>query len=453
MSPNSTLWQTILQDLEKLYNEETYNELFLPVTSTFKDQNGLLTMVVANEFLKNRINKLYIAKINELATKYSSTPVRLKFISQEEVIEEPVADRKLTIDYRQGNLNSTYTFDSFVVGKSNMFAFRMAMKVADQPAAVANPFYIFGDVGLGKTHLMQAIGNYILDNDVEKRILYVKADNFIEDFVSLLSRNKNKTEEFNAKYKDIDVILVDDIQIMANASKTQMEFFKLFDYLYLNNKQIVITSDKPASQLTNIMPRLTTRFEAGLSVDIQIPELEHRISILKRKTATLDANLEVGEDILTFIASQFAANIREMEGALIRLISYAQTFNLEITMDVVEEALGAVLKTKKKTNELNENNYDKIQSIVADYFQVSLPDLIGKKRHAKFTLPRHIAMYLIKLKFNIPYKTIGSLFNDRDHSTVLAACEKVERDMRIDSNLKFAVDSIVKKIDSPSLKW
>ena len=300
MSPNSTLWQTILQDLEKLYNEETYNELFLPVTSTFKDQNGLLTMVVANEFLKNRINKLYIAKINELATKYSSTPVRLKFISQEEVIEEPVADRKLTIDYRQGNLNSTYTFDSFVVGKSNMFAFRMAMKVADQPGAVANPFYIFGDVGLGKTHLMQAIGNYILDNDVEKRILYVKADNFIEDFVSLLSRNKNKTEEFNAKYKDIDVILVDDIQIMANASKTQMEFFKLFDYLYLNNKQIVITSDKPASQLTNIMPRLTTRFEAGLSVDIQIPELEHRISILKRKTATLDANLEVGEDILTF---------------------------------------------------------------------------------------------------------------------------------------------------------
>ena len=190
MSPNSTLWQTILQDLEKLYNEETYNELFLPVTSTFKDQNGLLTMVVANEFLKNRINKLYIAKINELATKYSSTPVRLKFISQEEVIEEPVADRKLTIDYRQGNLNSTYTFDSFVVGKSNMFAFRMAMKVADQPGAVANPFYIFGDVGLGKTHLMQAIGNYILDNDVEKRILYVKADNFIEDFVSLLSRNK-----------------------------------------------------------------------------------------------------------------------------------------------------------------------------------------------------------------------------------------------------------------------
>lgn len=449
MNPNDNLWQTILKDLERLYNEETYNELFSPVTSTFKEQNGLITMVVENDFLKNRINKLYIGKINELATKYSKTPVRFKFISQSEIEPEPVlTDRKLTIDYRQGNLNSTYTFDSFVVGKSNMFAFRMAMKVADQPGAVANPFYIFGDVGLGKTHLMQAIGNYILDTNVEKRILYVKADNFIEDFVSLLSRNNNKTEEFNAKYKDIDVILVDDIQIMANATKTQMEFFKLFDYLYLNSKQIVITSDKPASQLTNIMPRLTTRFEAGLSVDIQVPDLEHRVNILKRKIAAIDANAEVSDSILEFIATQFAANIREMEGALIRLISYAQTFNLDITMELVNDALGALLKTRKKSDALSDNNYDKIQSVVSDYFQISLQDLIGKKRHTKFTIPRHIAMYLIKLKYNIPYKTIGQLFSDRDHSTVLAACERIEKDIQLDSNLKFALDSIIKKIDS-----
>ena len=245
MSPYDELWQTILKDLERLYSEETYHELFSPITSVHKYQNGLITLVVATEFLKNRINKLYIGKINELATKYSSEPIRFKFISEEEVKpeqEEPT-QRRLSIDYRNSTLNSTYTFDSFVVGKSNMFAFRTAMKVADQPGAFANPFYIFGDVGLGKTHLMQSIGNYILDNDVTKRILYVKADNFIEDFVTLLSKN-NKTDEFNNKYRDIDVLLVDDIQIMANAQRTQMEFFKLFDYLYLNNKQIVITSDK-----------------------------------------------------------------------------------------------------------------------------------------------------------------------------------------------------------------
>ncbi|MBN3491049.1 chromosomal replication initiator protein DnaA [Acholeplasma equirhinis] len=452
MSPYDNLWQTILKDLERLYSEETYTELFSPITSTYKYQNGLITMVVANEFLKNRINKLYIGKINELASVYSEHPVRFKFITSDEVKPEDSApERKISIDYRQENLNSTYTFDSFVVGKSNMFAFRMAMKVADQPGAVANPFYIFGDVGLGKTHLMQAIGNYILDNDVEKRILYVKADNFIEDFVSLLSRN-NKTDEFNNKYRDIDVLLVDDIQIMANASKTQMEFFKLFDYLYLNNKQIVITSDKPASQLTNIMPRLTTRFEAGLSVDIEVPDLEHRISILKRKLLTFESSQVVPDEILSFIASQFTANIREMEGALIRLINYAQTFNLDITMDVVDDALSSILKTRRKTDQLNENNYDKIQSVVADYFNISLQDLIGKKRHAKYALPRHIAMYLIKLKYNLAYKTIGSLFSDRDHSTVLAACEKVEKDMKLDKNLKFAIDSILKKLDSSSTK-
>lgn len=452
MNPYDTLWQTILKDLETIYSEETYAELFQPITGVYKYQNGLITMVVNGEFIKNRINKLYIGKINELAAKYSQTPVRFKFICQDEIKHEEVhTDRKISIDYRQGNLNAGFTFDSFVVGKSNMFAFRMAMKVADQPGVVANPFYIFGDVGLGKTHLMQSIGNYILDHDVSKRVLYVKADNFIEDFVSLLSKN-NKNDEFNTKYRDIDVLLVDDIQIMANASKTQMEFFKLFDYLYLNNKQIVITSDKPASQLTNIMPRLTTRFEAGLSVDIQVPDLEHRITILKRKLTHFDESIEIGEDILTFIATQFAANIREMEGALIRLISYAQTFNLKIDMNIVEEALGSILKTRRNSNLLNENNYDKIQSVVADYFNITLEDLIGKKRHAKFSLPRHIAMYLIKSKYNLAYKTIGSLFSDRDHSTVLFACEKIEKDLKHDKNLKFAVDSILKKLDSINVK-
>ena len=328
-----------------------------------------------------------------------------------------------------------------------MYAFRMAMKVADQPGAVANPFYLFGDVGLGKTHLMQAIGNYILDNDITKRILYVKADNFIEDFVSLLTV-KNNTEEFNNKYRDIDVLLVDDIQIMANATKTQMEFFKLFDFLYLNNKQIIITSDKPAHQLKNIMRRLTSRFEAGLSIDIQVPDLEHRINILKRKMVTLDDQIEIDEEILTFIAQQFTANIRELEGALIRLVTYAQTFNQEITMDLLFEALGSLIKTKQTSDSLNENNYDKIQSVVADYFQITLEDLIGKKRHAKYTLPRHIAMYLIKSKYNIPYKTIGSLFNDRDHSTVLSACDKIEREIKFDKSLKFAIDTINKKLNS-----
>ncbi|CCV63578.1 Chromosomal replication initiator protein DnaA [Alteracholeplasma palmae J233] len=442
------LWNKILKDLEYIYSEEVYNEIFAPIKSTHKFQNGLIFIIVESEFIKNRISRMYMPKINELATKHFDQAVRFKFVTAQDLIsEDSPKDRVLTINtYRPGNLNNAYSFDNFVVGKSNTFAFRMAMKVADQPGVVANPFYIFGDVGLGKTHLMQAIGNYILDNDVNQRVLYVKADGFIEDFTNLL--RKEKMDDFNHKYRDIDVLLVDDIQIMAGANRTQMEFFKLFDYLYLNNKQIIITSDKPASELKNIMSRLTSRFEAGLTVDIQVPDLDHRLTILKRKLSSFDPNNDVSDDVLEFIASSFVTNIREMEGALIRLLSYASACNLDITLDVAYEALDPLLKTKKRSNNLNENNYDKIQSVVSEFYNISLQDLIGKKRHSKYTLPRHIAMYLIKLKYNIPYKTIGTLFSDRDHSTVLAACEKIENELRQDANLKIAVDTIVKKVDA-----
>ena len=447
MNTYDKLWNDILEELEQIYTEEVYNEIFAPITSTHKYQNGLVFVIVPSLFIKNRISRIYATKINELAEKIYGQPIRFKFVVADELIDDAPQERSLNLNtYRPGNLNNAYSFDNFVVGKSNTFAFRMAMKVADQPGVVANPFYIFGDVGLGKTHLMQAIGNYILDNNVSQRVLYVKADGFIEDYTTLL--RKEKMDDFNTKYRDIDVLLVDDIQIMAKANQTQMEFFKLFDYLYLNNKQIIITSDKPASELKDIMTRLTTRFEAGLSVDIQVPDLDHRITILKRKLSSFDPNNDVSDEVLEFIASSFVTNIREMEGALIRLLSYASACNLDIDLDVAYEALEPLLKTKKRSNSLNENNYDKIQSVVSDFYNISLQDLIGKKRHSKYTLPRHIAMFIIKNKYNIPYKTIGTLFSDRDHSTVLAACEKIENELKQDQNLRVAVDTILKKIES-----
>ncbi|NLK12685.1 MAG: chromosomal replication initiator protein DnaA [Candidatus Phytoplasma sp.] len=447
MNTYDKLWNDILEELEQIYTEEVYNEIFAPITSTHKYQNGLVFVIVPSLFIKNRISRIYANKINELAEKIYGQPIRFKFVVADELIDDAPQERSLNLNtYRPGNLNNAYSFDNFVVGKSNTFAFRMAMKVADQPGVVANPFYIFGDVGLGKTHLMQAIGNYILDNNVSQRVLYVKADGFIEDYTTLL--RKEKMDDFNTKYRDIDVLLVDDIQIMAKANQTQMEFFKLFDYLYLNNKQIIITSDKPASELKDIMTRLTTRFEAGLSVDIQVPDLDHRITILKRKLSSFDPNNDVSDEVLEFIASSFVTNIREMEGALIRLLSYASACNLDIDLDVAYEALEPLLKTKKRSNSLNENNYDKIQSVVSDFYNISLQDLIGKKRHSKYTLPRHIAMFIIKNKYNIPYKTIGTLFSDRDHSTVLAACEKIENELKQDQNLRVAVDTILKKIES-----
>jgi chromosomal replication initiator protein len=449
MNVYNTLWQNILSELEQTFNEETFQDVFEPLRQTHKYANGHVYVLTPTDFIKNRINRFYLTKINELAQKYHEKPIRFKFVTEDDLVPEETLvspDRKLNLQYRVGNLNATYTFDSFVVGKSNMFAFRMAMKVADQPGTVANPLYIFGDVGLGKTHLMQSIGNYILDEDVNQKVLYVKADGFIEDFANLLK--KEKMDDFNAKYRDIDVLLVDDIQIMGGAQRTQMEFFKLFDYLYHQNKQIVITSDKPASELKNIMTRLTSRFEVGLTVDIQIPDLEHRIEILKRKLSSESSDIhDIPNNVLEFIASSFVTNIRELEGALKRVLFYCLTNNLELNIQSVQEALEPLLKTRKRSDSLNENNYDRIQSIVSDFYNITVEDLIGKKRHSKYILPRHISMYLIKSRYNIPYKTIGSLFGDRDHSTVLAACEKIENELKQDHSLKLAIETINKKID------
>lgn len=449
MNNYDALWQTILSELEQTYDEDTFAEVFEPLQNVHQVSNNVIYIVTPNEFIKNRIQRLYLSKIQDLALKNSGETLRFKFVLESELEPEydiVTPDLDLENRYRLGNLNGSLRFDNFVVGKSNMFAFRMAMKVADQPGVVANPLYIFGDVGLGKTHLTQAIGNYILDNNPHANVLYVKADSFIEDFANLLKRQQ--MDDFHAKYRDIDVLLVDDIQIMGGATKTQMEFFKLFDILYQQNKQIVITSDKPAYELKNIMSRLTSRFEVGLSVDIQVPDLEHRIEILKRKLSSETSNAEVMDhEVLNFIASSFVTNIRELEGALKRVLFYALTNNIDITVEHTQEALEPLLKTRRKSNQLNENNYDRIQSVVSDFYGISIDDLIGKKRHTKYVIPRHIAMYLIKSNHNIPYKSIGSLFGDRDHSTVLTACEKIENELKQDKTLKLAVDTIIKKLN------
>ncbi len=449
MNNYDILWQTILSELEQTYDEDAFAEVFEPLQNIHHVNSNVIYIVTPNEFIKNRIQRLYLSKIQDLALKNSGETLRFKFVLESELEPEydiVTPDLDLENRYRLGNLNGSFRFDNFVVGKSNMFAFRMAMKVADQPGVVANPLYIFGDVGLGKTHLTQAIGNYILDNNPHANVLYVKADSFIEDFANLLKRQQ--MDDFHAKYRDIDVLLVDDIQIMGGATKTQMEFFKLFDILYQQNKQIVITSDKPASELKNIMSRLTSRFEVGLSVDIQVPDLDHRIEILKRKLSSETSHAEaMDREVLNFIASSFVTNIRELEGALKRVLFYALTNNIDINVEHAQEALEPLLKTRRKSNQLNENNYDRIQSVVSDFYGISIDDLIGKKRHSKYVIPRHIAMYLIKSNHNIPYKSIGSLFGDRDHSTVLTACEKIENELKQDKTLKLAVDTIIKKLN------
>ena len=446
MQNHSNFWNQVLDKLEFEFDNDTFNEVFRPcVVHEFK--NGYIVVLTPNEYIKTRLNKLYIHKINDIiATLIKDEVVKVKFITKDEIKEDDEINKpepNLKNKYRN-NLNANYNFNNFVVGQSNMFAFRMAMKVADQPGEVANPFYIFGSVGLGKTHLMEAIGNYILDNDVNKKVLYVKASEFLEDYGKMCSGNLSN-DFFNEKYRNLDVLLIDDIQTLELGKKSQLEFFKIFDILYSDNKQIVITSDRPAKEL-NIMERLTSRFEVGLTVDVQIPNLEHRINIVKKKL-TENGYENIADDVCEYIADNFSNNIRELEGAINRLINYCLTCNLEINLDSAKEALAAIISSSNKTKYSSNDYYTEMIGMVADFYSISVDDITGTKRQGKIVLARQIAMYILKTKYGLAYKKIGSFFGGKDHSTVMSSVEKIENEIKVNPDLKLAVDTIVKKLN------
>lgn len=456
MQQINDIWSQVLSELEREVDHDTYQELFKDLDKIYKYENGILYVVCPFSFNKSRIEKFFKGKIDDLLNKISfDKKIILKLYTQDDINAEVEKIKESnTIGIKPGDLNATYTFNNFVVGDSNRFAFRAALKVACQPGMVANPLYIFGGVGLGKTHLMQAIGNQIVEDDVNKNVLYIKADTFMEDYRKAALKEKRNDngnndpyEEFNKKYRNLDCLLIDDIQILSNAQKTQTEFFKLFDILTQSNRQIVITSDCPAKDL-NIMDRLTSRFESGLTIDIKIPDLNHRIQILRQKLVSETSDVDsVPEDVLSFIATAFVTNIRELEGALKRVMFYCIMNEIDITVETAKEALEALLEKNKKTDSLNENNYDRVLSVVSDYYKITVDDLIGKKRLNKFTTPRHIAMYLIKKLYNIPYKQIGRIFGNRDHSTVLSACEKIDNEINNKEDLRIAVENITKKVE------
>lgn len=442
----SDLWNSVFDKLELEFDTDTFNEVFKPC-SFHEFRNGHIVILTPTDYIKTKLNKLYIHRVNDVIAKLvKDEVVKVKFITKNEIkVENSITNPEpnLPTKYRN-NLNANYNFNNYVVGQSNMFAFRMAMKIADQPGEVANPFYIFGSVGLGKTHLMQAIGNYILDNDVNKKVLYVKASEFLEDYSKMCLGTFNN-DSFNEKYRNLDVLLIDDIQTLELGKKSQLEFFKIFDILYSDNKQIVITSDRPASEL-NIMERLTSRFEVGLTVDIQVPSLEHRINIIKKKLA--EAGYEtIDDDVYEFIAKNFTNNIRVLEGAINRLVNYCITCNLDINLESTKEALQALISTSNKRTPTDNDHYTDIIGIVADFYNVSFEDITGSKRQSKIVLARHIAMYILKIKYGLAYKKIGSFFSGKDHSTVLSSVEKIENEIKLNSDVKLAVDTILKKIN------
>lgn len=443
MQKYQDIWNIILEELNKNFDSDTIDEIFGDTKKVVNENNGLVHILVPSLYIQNKINNIYMSNIKKLASKVTNEPIRFKFITEDEFLKmQPHEDPlKIQIEYDSG-LNSSYTFDSFVIGDSNRFSQRNAMLVAEQPGTFANPLYIFGGVGLGKTHLMQAIGNYILDKDINKKILYIKSQNFMDEYTKA-TRNKNM-EAFEKKYENLDVLLIDDIQMLSQGSKTQEQFFNLFNNMYDNHKQIVITADCSPVQLKNFMDRLRTRFAWGLQVDITPPNLELRVKILKRKLFEQSSNTEITDEILEYIASLYS-NIRDLEGGLRRVLSYSVVWNKDINLDLVKEALAPIIESKHEN--IGEYNYENIKSVIADFYNISVLDLISKKRTSNIVTPRHICMYLLKNKFNLPYKKIGELMGGKDHSTVMSGCAKIEQDIKTNNETKMAIDTLIKKLN------
>lgn len=433
------IWNNVRDELEKSLAPQSFQQTFGEVKKVVKHENGIIYVLTPSAYARRTINNIYYKNINEIVKKYSKENLRFKFVAEGEIKQDkkPVQIKQLA----KTDLNPNNTFESFVVGDSNRMAVLTSLKVADNPGVVYNPLYIFGGVGLGKTHLMQAIGNYITEQNIETRILYVQANDYLSDYTRAI--RDNNLAGFEEKYENIDVLLIDDIQMLTDKNQTQQQFFKLFNELDNNNKQIVITSDRPAAKLNGFMDRLTSRFEKGGVVDINHPDFNQRVNILKKKAQELSEK-PVSDEIINYIAENFTDNVRELEGALNRIFLYSEMYsNVSLNLALAKEALDVLLKNKIVNPE---SNYDDVLSVIASMYSITVADILGSSRNAKYTLPRQIAMYILKTRYNLTYKKIGNILNGRDHTTILSGCTKISEDIKNNEELKMAVDAVLKKV-------
>ena len=367
-------------------------------------------------------------------------------MEDERKVNEPVEFLDLDNGDFNSNLNSNYTFDTFVVGESNKFAQAASLAVAENPGKLYNPLFIYGNSGLGKTHLMHAIGNYIREKH-KKRVLYVTSDDFMNDFTGLARKNnKNNNldyiEFFKNKYRNIDVLIIDDIQFLGGAEKTQQEFFHTFNNLYNDSKQIIVSSDRSPEDLKVLEDRLRTRFCWGLQVDISPPDCNLKVAIIRKKIK--GEKIELCDDVINYIASNVGNDVRQIEGAITRLVAYSVIMcENNITTEFAMEALKDFSKKQVATDQ---NNIRRIQKSVASFYKISFDDIKSKKRTAGLAIPRQVAMYLCRKLTNEPFERIGIEFGGKNHATVMHACNKIIESMKVDNNLKEAIDNIEKQL-------
>jgi chromosomal replication initiator protein len=448
------LWQKTLKSLKKTLTPQHFSTWIRPLRFAGV-QNETVHLEVPNRFIMDWVKKHYLVAIQESLSSMTGTSYQVHFTVTSKITKTrttkqatppsptpttSAADKPKKARVPRGNvynINSRYTFDTFVLGSSNQFASAAAMAVANNPATTYNPLFIYGGVGLGKTHLINAVGNAILSKNPEVKVCYYTSEKFMNELINSL--RYAKMEEFRNKFRSMDVLLIDDVQFIAGKERTQEEFFHTFNALYDGHKQIVVTSDKFPKEIPGLEERLRSRFEWGLIADIQAPDMETKQAILKMKAEQNGINLP--KEVASFLANSVSSNIRELEGYLIRIGAFASLTAIPITLEMAQEVLKDILIEKRR-----ELTVEEIQKLVANHYSIKISDLKSAKRMKALVLPRQIAMYLSRQLTSCSYPEIGDRFGGKDHSTIIHAIKKIEKVMEEDFQLRSTIDNLKKEL-------
>lgn len=446
ISEITQIWDRTLAKLQERLPDRHVYSAFFPDTYIHSINNEVITVIANSSLAKTMLNTNYRDLIEQTVGEITQTNYQINFIEKTEIprVSEIITEQKSSF-FKNAKVNPNLTFDNFVVGQnSNLQAYQAAIVVANSPGKLYNPLFLFSSSGLGKTHLLHAIGNHVKQNNPNLKILYVTTDEFTDEFIRFVRENQG--ESMKDFFRTVDVLLMDDIQFLANKQMTSETFFHLFNLLVNAGKQIVLTSDRHPSELQGLEDRLVTRFNSGLQINITTPDLETRKNILRKKISLNNLEIEdFDENVITFFAENFPNNVRELEGALNRLLFYVISIapTKYVTMEVALNSVQSLINVKDAVTKLSET---KIINVVADYYNLTPALIIGRNRTGQVALARHIAMYLTREILDLPFVRVGKAFGGKDHSTVINAIVKVEKQLKTDPALLQAINEIKERL-------
>lgn len=444
------IWDSFIEEIKKSTSKLSFDMFFSDLSLYKLDvDNKIIYIQLEDISIIKFLREKYIVQIEDIFSGMLGDDFQVVIKSKDEYksnkIDKKKKVRKSLYKDNSKLFNPKFNFENFVVGGNNRFAYAASLAVAESPAEAYNPLFLYGGSGLGKTHLMQAIGIQVIKNDPTSNVLYISSETFTNELIEAI--NTQNTNQFKEKYRNIDILLIDDIQFLEGKEATQEEFFHTFNTLYENNKQIVISSDRPPSNLQKLDERLTTRFGFGITADVQPADFETRVAILKKKIELADIELDSDiEEVCNLIAEKIKYNIRELEGAMNRMISFSEIMNNKIDLDFAKIVLKDIYRDTDKAIAP-----ERIRSTVASYYDIKVSDLDSKRRTAEIALARQVAMYLCRESTDFSFSKIGEIFGGRDHSTVMSNCNKIQTLYQEDEIIKYDIDEINKKLKKHDL--